>query len=73
MENNNNNYNNVNIIPVVSYSNADKYKFIIYEENKNKSGIYRWNNLITGSSYVGSAINLTKRLSNYFSSKFLKK
>jgi hypothetical protein len=38
---NNHNSNNVNIIPVVSYSNADKDKFIIYEENKNKSGIYR--------------------------------
>jgi hypothetical protein len=35
----NNNYN-VNIIPIVSYSNADKDKFIIYEENRNKSGIY---------------------------------
>jgi hypothetical protein len=37
----NNNNNNVNIIPVVSYSNAEKEKFIIYEENRNKSGIYR--------------------------------
>ena len=38
----NNNYNNnTNIIPVVSYSNAYKYKSIIYQENKNKSGIYR--------------------------------
>ena len=36
-----NNNNNVNIIPVVSYSNTNKYKFIIYEENRNKSGIYR--------------------------------
>lgn len=71
MENNNN--NNVNIIPVVSYSNAYKDKSIIYEENRNKSGIYRWNNLITGDSYVGSAVNLTNRLSNYFSLIFLKR
>ena len=69
----NNNNNNVNIIPVVSYSNADKDKFIVYEENRNKSGIYRWNNLVTGDSYVGSAQNLTNRLSNYFSPKFLKR
>jgi hypothetical protein len=62
----NNNYSN-NIIPVVSYSNADKDKFIVYKENKNKSGIYRWNNLVTGDSYVGSSINLTNRLINYFS------
>jgi group I intron endonuclease len=72
MKNNNNNNNN-NIIPVVSYSNAGKYKSIVCKENKKKSGIYRWNNLITGSSYVGSAVNLTKRLSNYFSLRFLKK
>jgi group I intron endonuclease len=69
----NNNNNNVNIIPVVSYSNADKDKSIIYEENRNKSGIYRWNNLVTGDSYVGSAQNLTKRLSLYFSPIFLKR
>jgi hypothetical protein len=37
MKNNNNN----NIMPVVSYINAEKEKFIIYEENRNKSGIYR--------------------------------
>jgi len=72
-DNNNNYNNNTNIIPVVSYSNADKDKSIIYQENKNKSGIYRWNNLVTGDSYVGSAINLTNRLSKYFSLIFLKR
>jgi hypothetical protein len=41
MKNNNyNDNNNVNIIPVVSYSNAYKDKSIVYKENKNKSGIY---------------------------------
>jgi hypothetical protein len=35
------NNNNVNIIPVVSYTNADKDKSIVYKENKKKSGIYR--------------------------------
>jgi group I intron endonuclease len=58
-------------MPVVSYINAEKEKFIIYEENRNKSGIYRWNNLITGDSYVGSAVNLTNRLTSYFSFRFL--
>jgi group I intron endonuclease len=67
------NNNNIEIIPVVSYSNADKDKFILYKENKNKSGIYRWNNLETGDSYVGSALNLTNRLSKYFSFRFLKR
>jgi hypothetical protein len=32
--------NNKNITPIVSYSNAENNKFIIYEENRNKSGIY---------------------------------
>jgi hypothetical protein len=42
MKNNDyNNNNNVGIIPIVSYFNADKNKFIVYKENKNKSGIYR--------------------------------
>ena len=70
----NNNYNNnINIIPVVSYFNADKYKFIIYKENKNKSGIYRWNNLITNKSYIGSSISLDIRFSNYYSLAYLKR
>lgn len=68
MQNNNN-----NIIPVVSYSNADKDKFIVYKENKNKSGIYRWNNLITRKSYIGSSISLGNRLSSYYSLAYLRK
>jgi len=60
------------LILVVSYSNAYEYINLIYRENK-KSGIYRWNNLITGEVYIGSTINLRKRLSEYFSPKFLKK
>jgi excinuclease UvrABC nuclease subunit len=28
--------------------------------------VYRWNNLITGEVYVGSAVDLTKRLWSYF-------
>lgn len=60
-------------MPIVSYVNPETNKFVIYKENRNKSGIYRWNNLVTGSSYVGSALNLTKRLYNYFSPRFLEK
>lgn len=29
------------IIPIKTYSNADTNKFIIYKDNKGKSGIYR--------------------------------
>lgn len=63
----------MNIIPVVSYFNADIDKSIIYKENKNKSGIYRWNNLITGKSYIGSSISLSGRFNTYYSLSYLKK
>ena len=68
-----NNNNNVNIIPVVYYTNAEKYKNTILFENKNKSGIYRWNNLITDKSYVGSSISLGTRFSIYYSLGSLKR
>lgn len=60
--------NNNNIIPMVTYS-ASRDKSIIYTENKNKSGIYRWNNLLNGKSYVGSSKCLASRLSVYYSKK----
>jgi hypothetical protein len=37
----NNNNNNINKIPVLSYIDLEKNKYVIYEENRNKSGIYR--------------------------------
>lgn len=67
MDNNNN--KNITIIPFVSYYNIDISKAIILKANARKSGIYRWNNLITGKSYVGSSINLASRLSIYYSEK----
>lgn len=65
MQNNNN--NNFEVTPLITYVNLDINKFIIYNENRGKSGIYRLNNLIRGMSYVGSAINLTRRLRTYYS------
>lgn len=42
MNNNNNNIlSKIIIIPVVIYTNAEKYKYLILKENKNKSGLYR--------------------------------
>jgi group I intron endonuclease len=60
--------NNNNIIPMVTYS-ASRYKYLILLENKRKSGIYRWNDLITNKSYVGSSINLAGRFSIYYYKK----
>jgi len=68
----NNNLNKIKLIPVVTYNNISLNKPIIYEENKNKSGVYRWNNLITGKSYIGSSISLGKRLRIYYSPNAMK-
>ncbi len=67
-----NNNNDMKIVPKFIYPNAETYKFIIYDQNNKKSGIYRWVNLISGKSYVGSSVNLTKRLGNYYSLNYLK-
>lgn len=68
-----NNNNNINKIPVIFYLDADKHKSIICKGNMGKSGIYCWKNRINDKLYVGSAKDLSKRLRNYFSPKYLKK
>lgn len=57
------------VIPIISYSNTEQDKYTIYKDNKNKSGIYRWNNLITGKSYIGSSICLGKRFTYFYCNK----
>jgi len=47
------------LIPIKIYSNAEADKATIIKENKNKSGIYMWKNLINGKQYIGSAVNLS--------------
>lgn len=58
-------------VPFISYSNADKEKVAILESNKNRAGIYRWVNLTTGNTYIGSSGNLSNRFSKYFNINFL--
>ena len=60
------------IIPIKTYSNAEAEKKKILKENKNKSGIYMFTNSKNGKKYVGSSVDLYKRLSFYFSTKALK-
>ncbi len=67
------NNNKVKVVPIISYGNAEMYKTSILEENMNKSGIYKWNNLITKKNYVGSAINLGNRLKFYYITSNLKR
>ena len=49
-------------VPDKIYPNSDTCKAQILSENKNKSGIYMWTNLIDGKQYIGSAIDLPNRL-----------
>jgi len=51
------------------YHNADTCKAQILSENRNKSGIYKWTNLINGKQYIGSSINLS--LSSYYSTGYM--
>jgi hypothetical protein len=51
------------IISIKSYYNSEAEKATILKENKNKSGIYLWTNLINGKRYIGSAVHLSSRLS----------
>ena len=59
------------IIPIKSYSNAAADKSRVLKENKGKSGVYLWTNLINGKSYIGSSDNLRRRLNNYFNTNHL--
>lgn len=62
-----------NINPAVIYINAEIDKEKIIKENSKKSGIYRWTNLKTGFTYVGSSVNLGRRLSYYYYSSLKSK
>lgn len=53
----------------VTYSNPKIQKKQILQDNKGISGVYRWTNLVNGKSYIGSGVNLSKRLSHYYSQK----
>lgn len=51
----------------MSFHNADVQKSEIIKEIKGKAGVYRWINTKNGKSYVGSSVDLSKRLYRYFS------
>ncbi len=59
--------------PVAYYSNAGLLKKEILKDNRGKSGVYRWTNLKTNNSYVGSSIDLYGRFVHYFNHKKLTK
>jgi hypothetical protein len=59
------------LIPAVTYKNADVQKAQILLENKNKSGVYIWVNLINGKKYVGSSKDIIARLYQYYNVNYL--
>lgn len=61
--------NDLKLKPIITYDNLLQNKLLLYGENRNKSGIYRWVNIITNENYIGSTNNLTNRLKVYFSKK----
>lgn len=53
-------------VPVKVYLNPDKEKESIVNENKGRTGIYRWVHIESGKSYVGSSVRLNIRFKQYF-------
>lgn len=55
------------------YFDADKDKLDILKDNKGKSGIYLWENKENGKFYIGSSIDLKRRLMLYYNINYLAK
>jgi group I intron endonuclease len=65
------NSENYSVIPLIVYNNVETEKISIFKDNKGKTGIYRWINLVNYKTYIGSASDLTVRFWVYFSKKRL--
>lgn len=64
------NYSN-SFIPIISYNDSLSHKKKAISDNEGKTGVYRWTQLDSGKSYVGSSVNLGRRLRNYYSNPFI--
>jgi group I intron endonuclease len=58
---------------VIIYSNTEVNRSQILSDNKGSGGIYMWTHKESGKRYVGSVVDLSKRLSKYYSSSVLKR
>ena len=61
------------MIPEKCYENALLSKNDIFIENKGKSGVYRWINKLNNKTYVGSGVDLSKRIKEYYNQSALKR
>lgn len=57
--------------PVIIYNNINIEKSKIFSDNKGKAGIYLWTCLDSNKIYIGSAVDLSKRIRSYFSKTYL--
>ena len=60
-----------NITPIKTYLNSDVEKALVLSDNKGKCGVYRWTHLASEKCYVGSSVDLSRRLKNYYNISFL--
>lgn len=58
-------------VGVKFYENADTQKLSIIADNKGKTGIYQWTHKGSNLKYIGSSVDLGKRLYNYFLLSYL--
>lgn len=61
--------NNGSFVSVIIYNNVETNKSQILFENKGKTGIYMWTSNSSDKTYIGSAVNLSRRFTQYFSIK----
>lgn len=54
------------------YIDAQPAEGIVRTSFVHKRGVYLWTNKINGNQYIGSAMNLSSRLSNYYSNSYVK-
>lgn len=59
--------------PIRFYDNPNYCRNLIGSENKKRSVVYQWVNLITGKIYIGSAWNGSTRLLSYWRPSVLKR
>ena len=59
------------IIPIITYNDALFNKNKIILDNKGKAGIYCWTLLSANKSYIGSSVNLGRRLRDYLNHNYI--
>ena len=64
--------NNNLFVSSVIYNNPEEEKLQILADTKNKAGIYLWKHLESDKQYIGSSVNLSRRLSYYYSKNIIR-